>query len=262
MVSAADPVMTDSPDDTRRLQAEYAHASRLAILGQLAASIAHEVNQPLAAIAANGAAATRWLARPEPDLDEVRAIAANIVSDARRAADSIARIRDMASNARVRTVQLDLNALIREALVFLGHDLGLHGVTVTPALQAGLPMIDGDRVQLQQVIVNLILNAAQEMTKARIAQPRIILRSLISEGMVVVEVEDTGPGIAREHLPRLFDSFFTTKAAGLGMGLSICRSIVQSHGGHIAAENHAAGARFRFSLPSAIELKKTAPARG
>ncbi|PTL76505.1 PAS domain S-box protein [Vitiosangium sp. GDMCC 1.1324] len=236
----------------RQLQSEFAHASRLSMLGELTASIAHEVNQPLAAITANGAAGARWLSRPQPDLDEVRTIHANMVSDARRAADIIARIRAMASNKAAERQRLPPNQVVEEAVRFLHHELVAHEVDLHLALTSGLPDIEADRVQLQQTVVNLALNAMQEMKRAGCPRPRLDLRTLAVDGELHFAIEDSGPGIPPEHHDRLFQSFFTTKTNGLGIGLSICRTIIEAHGGRIWAENiPSGGARFIFTVPFA-----------
>ncbi|NMO14215.1 PAS domain S-box protein [Pyxidicoccus fallax] len=236
----------------RQLQSEFAHASRLSMLGELTASIAHEVNQPLAAIATNGAAGARWLSRREPDLDEVRAINANMVSDAKRAADIIARIRAMASNKASERQRLSPNTVVEEAVRFLHHELLAHEVDLRLELAEDLPAIEADRVQLQQIVVNLALNAMQEMKRAGCPSPRLHLATLACDDGLRFEMEDSGPGIPLEHQERLFQSFFTTKANGLGMGLSICRTIIEAHCGRIWAENVAnGGARFIFTLPFA-----------
>ncbi|QRN97071.1 PAS domain S-box protein [Archangium violaceum] len=236
----------------RQLQSEFAHASRLSMLGELTASIAHEVNQPLAAIAANGAAAVRWLSRPEPDLDEVRTINAHMVSDAKRAADIIARLRAMASNKAAERQRLSPHQVVQEAVRFLHHELMTHEVDLHLELADDLPDIEADRVQIQQIVVNLALNAMQEMKRARCPRPRLKLIALASDGDMRFELEDSGPGIPPEHQDRLFQSFFTTKATGLGLGLSICRNIIEAHGGRIWAESiPSGGARFIFTLPFA-----------
>ncbi|WP_420562322.1 PAS domain-containing sensor histidine kinase [Thalassobaculum sp.] len=235
-----------------QLRADFAHASRLSILGELTSSIAHEVNQPLAAIAANGAAGGRWLAREVPDLEEVRAINERIVADARRAADIIARVRAMAVKDEPSYEPVCVAELIEEAVRFLGHELQAHGVEVALDLPRDLPAVRADRIQVQQVVVNLAMNALQEMTRAGVATPGIHIRARAEvEGVIGIEVEDRGPGIASEHVDRLFESFFTTKKTGLGMGLAICRSIVEAHHGRIRAENRPGGACFSFTLPVA-----------
>lgn len=233
----------------RRLQAEFAHAARLSTLGELAASIAHEVNQPLAAIATNASAGLRWLDRPQPNLEEVRALATRIAADARRAADIITRIRGMAMRRNAETGPLSLAPVIEEAAAFLRHDMQAQRVSLQLSLPAGLPTVLGDRTQLQQVVVNLAMNAAQAM--GQVAGPRRVVISASHEGKnVIVTVDDNGPGIPPEHFDQLFQSFFTTKEGGMGIGLPICRSIVETHGGRISAENIAGGgARFRFTLP-------------
>jgi PAS domain S-box-containing protein len=239
----------------QQLQTEFAHASRLSVLGELVASIAHEVNQPLAAIAANGAAATRWLSRATPDLDEVRAINTHMISDAKRAADIIARVRTMAANQTPVYVRIDLNQAIEDALSFLEHELQAHGAHVSVNLSTELKPVNADRVQIQQIVVNLVLNALQEMARTPTEQragPRLEIRSFAQDGAAQVEISDNGPGIKPENLDRLFDSFFTTKSSGLGMGLSICKTIIEAHGGRIWAQNRPeGGACFAFCLPLA-----------
>lgn len=235
-----------------RLRADFAHAARLSMLGELTASIAHEVNQPLAAIAANGAAGGRWLARDVPDLEEVRMINERIVADARRAADIIARVRSMAVKGDPDYRDEQMSELIEEAVRFLRHELQAHGVAVTLDLAESLPPVRADRIQLQQVVVNLAMNALQEMARAGTETPLIHIRAGLEDGGGVrIEVEDRGPGIPPDQAERLFESFFTTKDSGLGMGLAICRSIVEAHHGRIRAENRPDGACFVFSLPAA-----------
>lgn len=232
----------------RRLQAEFAHAARVSMLGELAASIAHEVNQPLAAIATNASAGLRWLNRPTPNIDEVRTLTTNIVADARRAADIIARIRGMATRREPDQVALDVNAVVRDAVQFLHHELQAKGVAVTLYLDPALPQIRGDRTQLQQVLVNLIMNAEQAMAEAPRREIAVATRN--TGRTIEVAVRDSGHGIAPESLDRLFRTFFSTKVEGMGMGLPICRSIIEAHGGTIAATNNdSGGATFSFALP-------------
>lgn len=234
----------------QRLQAEFAHAARISMLGELTASIAHEVNQPLAAIATNASAGLRWLDRPEPDVAEVRQLTTRIITDAGRAADIIARVRSMATRRATERAPLSINAVIEEAALFLRHELQGQGVKLALDLPASLPAILGDRTQLQQVLVNLMVNAVQAMASS--PEKRLALHSRQNGGTIEVTVEDSGPGISAENMARLFESFFTTKEAGMGMGLPICRSIIGAHGGRIEASNSAAaGACFRIVLPLA-----------
>ena len=238
----------------QQVQAEFAHAARVSMLGELTASIAHEVNQPLAAIATNGEAGLRWLARPEPDIAEALDLTKRIVADARRAADIIARIRAMATGRTTGKALLSLDDVIQDSMLFLGHELQSRRVKVSLDLAPGLPPVLGDRTQLQQVIVNLAVNAMQAMARADSAIRTIAIRTAPSgSGAVSCSVEDNGPGIDADHLGRLFESFFTTKDGGMGMGLPICRSIIEAHGGKITADNASAprGARFSFTLPAA-----------
>ena len=244
----------------RQVQADFAHAARVATLGELTAGIAHEVNQPLAAIVTNGEASLRWLAREAPDVEEVRTLAARMVADARRAADIIAHIRAMATRQAPVPARVDVNALVGDSLGFLRHELTANGIAVSPALAAGLPPVCVDRTQIQQVLVNLAVNAVQAMAQAGIAEPRMVLRTAAVEGdRVRIEVEDNGPGIDSDRAARLFDSFFTTKPGGLGIGLSLSRSIVEAHGGEIGFVDTGGGACFSFTLPAAGSYEGIGP---
>jgi PAS domain S-box-containing protein len=237
----------------QRVQADFAHAARVSMLGELTASIAHEVNQPLAAIAANGEAGLRWLSRSEPDVAEVREITKRIVGDARRAADIIARIRTMAARRAPEHVTLFLDDVIREALLFLRHEVQARGVTITHHTARDAHYVLADRTQLQQVIVNLAINGMQAMSHATGSDRQMIVRTTSTNGKdVMCSVEDSGPGIDSAGLARLFESFFTTKEGGMGMGLPICRSIIEAHGGRIVGDNDSTigGARFTFTLPA------------
>ncbi|WP_052507816.1 PAS domain-containing sensor histidine kinase [Sphingomonas hengshuiensis] len=233
-----------------RIREDFTHAARIAMLGELTASIAHEVNQPLAAISAGAEASLRWLAAAQPDLDEVRALATRIVSDARRAADIIDRVRAMAQRRVGQREPIGINRIVEDVLLILRPELRARGVAVELDLAPADPPIEADRTQMQQVLVNLALNAAQAMDAC--PQPLLTLRTAREGDRALLRVEDNGPGIDEAAMPRLFDSFFTTRAAGLGMGLRICRSIVEAHGGHIRAGNlPGGGACFEIALPIA-----------
>ena len=238
-------------------QTQLSHISRVTTMGELAASIAHEVNQPLAAVVTNGNACMRWLGAAEPNLDEARAAVTRIIKEGSRAANVIGRIRTLMKKSDPRMDALDVNEVIKEVLTLTGHEISRRGVALRTGLAAGLPAITGDPVQLQQVLVNLIMNAI-EATAARGGGPRELL--VTSEELViskeddtdriVVGVRDSGVGIDSENMDRLFEPFFTTKAMGMGMGLSISRSVIERHGGRLwASPNEGVGATFRFSLP-------------
>jgi signal transduction histidine kinase len=233
-----------------QLQTEFAHAARVSMLGELTASIAHEVNQPLGAILTNGEAALRWLDRPVPDIGELRRLATRTMTDARRAADIIQRIRAMAVPGDAGRAPIGLNSVVEESMTFLRPELSKHNVEAILELAPGLPQVVADRVQLQQVFVNLAVNAVQAMVGR--STRRLIIRTAKSdEDLVKGEVEDTGPGIPPQNIDRLFGSFFTTKKSGMGIGLAICRSIIEAHGGRIQATNlNDVGARFAFTLPA------------
>jgi signal transduction histidine kinase len=233
----------------RQVQAEFAHAARVSMLGELTASIAHEVNQPLAAIATNASAGLRWLDRPEPDIVEVR-----IIADAQRAADIISRVRTMAGHRAPETAPITVNGVVEEAMLFLAHELQAHQVALRLVLVKGVPTVMADRVQVQQVIVNLAVNAIQAMAQTASAVRALTISTGSHDDLVTIDVEDSGPGVDLAQQHRLFESFFTTKAKanGMGMGLPICRSIVESHGGALSVRNRAeGGACFTVTLPVA-----------
>jgi C4-dicarboxylate-specific signal transduction histidine kinase len=239
----------------QRVQADFAHAARVSMLGELTASIAHEVNQPLAAIVTNGEVGLRLLNRSEPDLAEVRVLTERVVNDARRAADVIARIRAMATRQAPERVLLSVDEVIREAMTFLRHEVQSHGLMVTHYPNPMAPKVLADRMQLQQVIVNLTVNAIHALAQADSPRRTLIIRTAFSDpSTLCCTLEDSGPGIRPELLDHLFDSFFTTKDAGMGLGLAISRSIIEAHGGRIRADNGSAcgGARFSFTLPAKL----------
>ncbi len=240
-------------DMLQRLQADFAHAARISVLGELSASIAHELNQPLAAIALNCQVGLRWLDRAVPDVAEARETNQRIAVDARRALDIVGRIRGMAVRREPQHTIAPLDELIDEALVFLRQEVQSRGVIVLRQLAPGASTVRADRVQLQQVIVNLVVNAIQEMDQAESPERTITVRTDRPDAATLYcSIEDSGPGIAPERLDRLFQSFFTTKENGMGMGLPICRTIIDAHGGRIAVDNASVhgGARFYFTLPA------------
>jgi C4-dicarboxylate-specific signal transduction histidine kinase len=238
-----------------KARSELAHVARITSLGVLTASIAHEVNQPLAAIVTNGETGLRWLNRPEPNVGKARELTERVVADARRASEIIDRIRAMAAGRAPQQSLLSLDDIVEEALVFLRHEFQSKRTSVSLDLAPALPQVVGDRTQLQQVVVNLAINAVQAMAQSCSARRSIRVRTMPSDpASVCCLIEDSGPGIDPAHLPHLFDTFFTTKDAGMGMGLPISRSIIEAHGGRIRADNDSAlgGARFRFELPCQI----------
>jgi PAS domain S-box-containing protein len=236
----------------REMQMEVAHANRVATMGQLTASIAHEVNQPIAAAATNAEAALRWLDARPPDLEEVRQTLGYIVKDANRAGDVIGRIRELIKKAPPRKDCVDINEAIREVIELTRGEAAKNGASVQTALGEGLPLITGDRVQLQQVILNLIVNAVQAMCAVAEGPRELLIATAQAEpNGVLVAVKDSGPGLAPENLKHLFAPFYTTKPGGLGMGLSICRSIIEAHGGRLwATANLPRGAIFHFTVPT------------
>jgi PAS domain S-box-containing protein len=239
-------------DMLAKIQADIAHAARVSVLGELTASIAHEVSQPLTAIEANTEASLLWLGHAEPNIAEVRELSARTVAEIQRAADILQRIRSMAMRAGPVKAPVSINPLIDEAVLFLGHELNRQGVKVKLDLDRELPPLIGDRVQLQQVIINLAINAIQSMTSGPTAPKVLFIRSFSNDPTSqIIEVEDTGPGIKPEAIDRLFEGFFTTKASGMGIGLAISRSIIEAHGGHIMARNlnDRTGAAFTIDLP-------------
>ena len=247
----AEAEIRESERRYRELQMELAHANRVATMGQLSASIAHEINQPIAAVIANANAGLRWLGARPPELEQVRQALARIVRDGTRAGEVIGRIRALVKKAPPRRELLDINEAIREVIALTQAEMQRNGVRLQTRLADGLPLVPGDRVQLQQVIVNLIVNAVEAMSGASDGPRELTIASGADDSNdVFVEVQDTGPGLDPAKLDRLFQSFYTTKPDGMGMGLAISRSIVEAHGGRLsAAPNKPRGAVFRLTLP-------------
>ena len=238
----------------REVETALAHANRVATMGQLTASIAHEVSQPIHAVAINAQAASLWLAAQPPDLEEVGKILARIIENSNRAGDVIGRIRALVKKAPLRKDRLEINEVIREVIELTRGEAEKNGVSVRTQLADGLPLIEGDRVQLQQVILNLIVNALQAMSGDGDGARELLISTGTAESDgVLVTVRDSGPGVPPSSLERLFDAFYTTKADGMGMGLSICRSIIEAHGGRLwASENLPRGAVFQFTAPAYV----------
>ena len=235
----------------REVQMELAHANRVATLGQLTASITHELKQPLAAARADASAALRWLDKTPPDLAKARDSLARIVGTTDRAGDVVDRIGALMRKAPPRKEALDLNEGILEVIALTHSEAIKHGVTMRTQLAPCLPHIHGDRVQLQQVMLNLIVNAIQATSGVAEDRRDVLISSEATDKGALVGVRDTGPGLRPESLPRLFEPFYTTKSDGMGMGLSICRSIIEAHGGRLWATGHTSqGAFFQFTIPA------------
>jgi C4-dicarboxylate-specific signal transduction histidine kinase len=234
----------------RKSQAELAHVTRVMTMGELAASIAHEINQPLAAIVNNGSACLRWLAADAPNLEEAREAARDIVRDGNRAGEVITRIRTLLRKTETEKTRLDINQTVQEVVLLTQNEAVRKGVALRMELAVNLPPVSGDRVQLQQVILNLVMNGV-EATASVTDRPRelLICSRQHASDQVLVAVQDSGVGIDREYLEEIFNAFYTTKAQGMGMGLAIGRSIVEDHGGRLwAVPNDGPGMTFQFTL--------------
>jgi PAS domain S-box-containing protein len=234
----------------RDAQANLAHVVRVTTLGELAASIAHEVNQPLAGVVANAEACLRWLRRGTPDVDTACRAVEWIIDDGNRASEVIRRVQALAKKTEIEEVPLDLNDVVREVVALVQRELNSHRVSLRMELAPALPLILGDRVQLQQVMINLVMNGIEAMQPVTDRPRELAIRSQHETQQVLVSVTDCGVGISAENADRLFNAFFTTKSGGMGMGLSICRSIMEAHGGRLwARASMPHGATFQFTLP-------------
>jgi PAS domain S-box-containing protein len=248
----------------KRAESELAHANRVATMGHLTASIAHEVNQPIAALLTNAETAMRWLARQPPNSERAKPLIDRIISDGKRAADIVSRIRDFSKKAPARKGNLEINEAILEIVKLTRAAMSDHSVLVKMQLSERLPPILGDRVQLQQVMLNLIMNAIEAMSEVREGSRELLIStSEVESGGVFVAVSDSGPGLPLTNFARIFEAFYTTKSSGLGMGLSICRSIVEAHGGRLwATRNEPHGAVFCMMLPVGEEALENAESSG
>lgn len=236
------------------LQSDLARSARISLLGEMTASIAHEVNQPLGSIVASAEAGLRWLSRDEPDIAEVKLLLERIAENGKRAADVITTMRAMASNRKSERLPIDVNSVIEEAILLLRTDFTKRQITLRLDLSPTLPSATADKTQILQVVVNLALNAAQAMSDGQAWNRTLCIRTRGGAANVTVEVEDSGPGIDPHVRERLFESFFSTKETGIGMGLAICRSIIEGHGSRIELQSTPhLGARFSFALPTAAQ---------
>lgn len=237
------------------VRTELAHVTRVMTLGELTASIAHEVNQPLAAIVTNSNACLRWLGSTPPNFTEGRQAVERIIKDSYRASEVIARVRALVKKAPPRSDLVDLNDVILEVIALAQSEARRNHVFVKRELASDLPPVAGDRVQLQQVILNLIINGLEAMAKAGDRERELSISSGIDESHnLIVAVRDSGEGVDQANIERVFDAFFTTKSEGMGMGLAICRTIIESHGGRLwASANSPHGAVFQFTLPAATQ---------
>ena len=236
----------------RKSQAELAHVTRVMTMGELAASIAHEINQPLAAVVNNASACLRWLANDSPDLDEVREAAQSIVRDGNRASEVIKQIRAILKKSDTEKRPVDINQVIRDVVALVRDETMRNKVTLRMDLTEGLSQVRGDRVQLQQVILNLLINGIEAMAALTNRPREILIRSHQREsGGLLITVHDTGVGIESKDLDTIFDAFYTTKPYGLGMGLAISRSIIEGHGGQLSAvSSDGLGTTFEVTLPT------------
>ena len=254
----AEETLRESETRLRDAQADLARVATVTTMGELAASLAHELRQPLAAIVMNGSAALRWLNRPEPQLEEARDAASRVVRDAQRADEVIRGLRTLVEKSALSRSTLDLNSAVEQVLELANAEVRRHGVSVHTELAVDLPLAFGDRVQVQQVLLNLIMNGIEAMSAVTDRPKALLIRTAAADGSgIAVEVKDTGSGLDPAVADRIFDPFFTTKPNGLGMGLSICRSIIEAHGGTFRASPRLPhGTVFRFTVPALADAKE------
>jgi C4-dicarboxylate-specific signal transduction histidine kinase len=247
----AEEALRQTQEELRDTQTQFAHANRVMTMGELTASIAHEVSQPLAAIIASGDSCTAWLANEPPNLDKARAAASRIVQAATQANDIVQRVRGLFKKSTSMTEAVNVNGVIEGTICFVAREAQRKNVYLQTELDVRLPSVSADRVQLQQVILNLMMNGIEAMADLDSEPKTLLIRSrLPNQREVLVSIADTGPGIDAEHAGRLFAPFFTTKPLGIGMGLPISRSIIEAHGGRLWADkNEPRGAVFHFTLP-------------
>jgi C4-dicarboxylate-specific signal transduction histidine kinase len=239
----------------REAHADLAHVNRVTAMGELTASLAHEVNQPIAAAVTDANTCLRWLTRDQPDLEEARQAAARMVKDAARASDIISRIRSFFKKGTPQRELVDVNEVIREMIILLRSEVTRYSISVQTQLSEDLPQITGDRVQLQQVLMNLMINGIEAMKDVDGPRELAVKSQRAEDEQLMVSVSDTGVGLPAQQADQIFNAFFTTKRDGTGMGLRITRSIVESHGGRLwAADNSTGGASFHLTLPSKAGL--------
>src|SRR6266852_3481749 len=236
----------------RQVQADLTHLSRVTTMGELTASLAHEIKQPIAAAVTNAKTCLRWLDRDEPDVAEAREAASRMIKDVTRASDIIGSISLQFKKGALQRELVDVNELIREMIVLLRSEANRHSISIRTELAEGLPKVMADRVQLQQVFMNLMLNGIDAM-KETTGGGELIIKSERDDGQLRISVRDTGVGLPPEQADQIFKAFFTTKDNGTGMGLPISRSIIESHGGRLwAAGASGRGATFHFTLPATV----------
>jgi signal transduction histidine kinase len=242
----------------RQAQEDLAHINRVTTMGELTASLAHEIKQPISAAVINARTCLRWLCRDDPGLSEAREAASRLVTDVTRAAEIIARISMLFKKSAVQRELVDVNELIREMIVLLRNEAARCSIAIRSDLADGLPMVMADRVQLQQVFMNLMLNGIDAMKDVCVARELTISSQRLSHGHLMISVNDTGTGLPLQQTEQIFSAFFTTKAQGTGMGLPISRSIIESHGGRLwATSNPGRGASFHFTLPNEVQSRRT-----